>query len=221
MLKTLFTLFVLFVLSLFARENPFVSVQSAQTMGEATSIKKTLVPFEKQSINLPSSARILKSMELHYQNLDGSVESTVVNIEKEIDWHDTLVLQKNTPTIETTAIIPMEHKKVQETQTVKEAVKKSINFLNILHVDMIEKNIWLKTKDKKLRDFLVTSPYKIVVDFERDLSFRTKEYPLDIKPFEKLVVGNHAGYYRVVFELDGQYRYDISKTDEGYFIRLK
>ncbi len=218
MLKHLLTL-SLFITLISARENPFVSIESADTIGKATSIKNTRASFVEQSIKLPSTARILKSMELHYQNLDGSIESKVVAIDKDIDWHDELVLKKAfaMPQIK----IEEQAANTEKTVAVKEPIKKSLNFRDTLSIDLIEKNIWLKTQDRKIRDFLVTKPYKIVIDFEKDLSFTTKEFPLDIKPFEKIVIGNHDGYYRVVIELDGQYRYDISKVDEGFFIRLK
>jgi hypothetical protein len=204
---------------LVARENPFVSIDSADTIGKATSIQNTRVDFVEQSIKLPSSARVLKSMELHYQNLDGSIESKIVQIDKDIDWHDELVLKKayTTPSIK----IEQQETKMKEPIVLKEEIKESINFLDTLHIDIIENNIWIKTKDKKIRDFLVTNPYKIVMDFAKDISFTTKNYPLDIKPFYKVSIGNHDKYYRVVIELDGQYRYDISPSEEGFSIRVK
>jgi len=138
--------------ALFARENPFVPLKSSKDIGEATSIKDTRKEFVAQSITLPSSARILKSMELHYQNLDGSIESKVVLIDKNIDWHDELVLQKlqDKPVMQE----PMPSISDEEEQSeAKIEIKKSVNFQNRLTIDFIENNLWIKTKDKKLRDF--------------------------------------------------------------------
>ena len=38
--------------------------------------------------------------------------------------------------------------------------------------------------------------------------------------FKKIRVGNHSGYYRVVLELDGYYRYSYKKVLDGYIITL-
>lgn len=219
MLKSLFFLFL--SVALFARENPFVPLKSSKDIGEATSIKDTRKEFVAQSITLPSSARILKSMELHYQNLDGSIESKVVLIDKNIDWHDELVLQKLQDK-SVTMQEPMPSISDEEEQSeAKIEIKKSVNFQNRLTIDFIENNLWIKTKDKKLRDFLVTDPYKIVIDFKKDLSFTTKNFLVDVKPFTKVIFGNHNGYYRLVIELDGQYLYNLEETEEGYQIRVK
>jgi hypothetical protein len=207
MLKSLFFLFL--SVALFARENPFVPLKSSKDIGEATSIKDTRKEFVAQSITLPSSARILKSMELHYQNLDGSIESKVVLIDKNIDWHDEFVLQKlQDKSVTMQEPIPSISDEEEQSE-VKIEIKKSVDFQNRL------------TKDKKLRDFLVTDPYKIVIDFKKDLSFTTKNFLVDVKPFRKVVFGNHNGYYRLVIELDGQYLYNLEETEEGYQIRVK
>ncbi|HIP44914.1 MAG TPA: AMIN domain-containing protein [Sulfurospirillum arcachonense] len=76
-------------------------------------------------------------------------------------------------------------------------------------------------KDKKIRDFLVTSPYKIVVDFKREVSFYTKVYNLKTKYFKSITLGKHSGYYRVAIELDGRYLYNRQKVKDGYIFTLR
>ncbi len=39
--------------------------------------------------------------------------------------------------------------------------------------------------------------------------------------FTKVRVGNHNGYYRVVVELDGYYRYKLKKQSDGCLITLE
>ncbi|MDY0238878.1 MAG: AMIN domain-containing protein, partial [Campylobacterales bacterium] len=39
--------------------------------------------------------------------------------------------------------------------------------------------------------------------------------------FSKIRVGNHAGYYRAVIELDGLYRYNMQKIPDGYILNLR
>ena len=206
---------VLSVTLLIARENPFKPVVTPEKLGATTLKKERKKEFTGVKINLPSSARILKSVEVEYQNLDGSIESKAVKIDRKIDWHDTLVLKKlkdeTTPkTKEKKKEIP---KKVSKVKTIK--------FKNTISFQIKNSEIILKTKDKKLRDFMVTSPYKIVVDFKKELSFYTKVYNLNLKKFKKITIGKHSGYYRVAIELDGQYIYEIKKVKNGYAIYLK
>ena len=39
--------------------------------------------------------------------------------------------------------------------------------------------------------------------------------------FTKIRVGNHDGYYRVVVELDGYYRYKLAKQADGCLVTLE
>ncbi|WP_458700363.1 AMIN domain-containing protein [Sulfurospirillum sp. 1307] len=198
---------------LIARENPFVPVDTS--ISASTITKDSIEDFDNVKVNLPSSARILKSIELNYQNLDGSIESKKVDIDKKIDWHDTLILKKyntNEVMIKTKSKIP--------TQKMKEQ-KQVINFKDIISFEIKSNQIQIKTKDKKLRDFMVANPYKIVLDFKKELSFYTKIYKLNLKKFKSIAIGKHSGYYRVAIELDGQYIYKIKKSDEGYLITLE
>lgn len=221
-MKRLLLLSLLFSFVLFARENPFVPLQNTQDIGKTTSIKQTRTFFVDQTIKLPSSARILKSMELHYQNLDGSIESKIVAIDKNIDWHDELILQKKD------ALSQMKLPSISlETPTKTENLQSKIEpsqrvvFSKRFHIKFMPHKIYIQTKDKKIRDFLVTNPYKIVLDFKANLSFLTQNHDLHVKPFKGVVFGNHAGYYRVVIELDGQYIYTLKKEKEDFVIELK
>jgi hypothetical protein len=221
MKKNLFLL-ILGCFSLFARENPFTPVQGEKALGKTTSIKQSRAFFLNQTIKLPSSARVLKSMELHYQNLDGSIESKTVSIDKNIDWHNELILQKKDALSQTklpsiSVETPIKTKKVQPSIEPSQ----SVVFSKRLHIKFMPYKLMIQTKDKKIRDFLVTNPYKIVLDFKADLSFLTQNNNLHVKPFKRVVFGNHEGYYRVVIELDGQYIYTLKKENKDFVIKIK
>ncbi len=200
------------VLWLEARENPFQAVISSGDTGKTTHIKEKMKSFSSTSVNLPSTARILKDIEFHFQNLDGSVESKKVKIEKKVDWHERLVIKKlnDTTTLSIKPKIKSEPKKIE-----------LINFLNIVGFSIDGKSLLIKTKDRKIRDFLVTNPSKIVVDFQRELSFYTKVYALKTEYFSSITIGKHSGYYRVAIELDGKYLYEKQRVKDGYVFRLK
>jgi len=212
--KLIFILLILSV-SLIARDNPFSSVKDLQGMGKAITIKDTRENFSEVKMILPSTARILKEVELHYQNLDGSIQSKTIKIDEKIDWHDELVLQK----IKDTKKRYIEPIKVEEPMS--EPNQKVLNFKDIISFAINDKKLHVTTDDVKIRDFLITNPYKIVLDFKRELAFTTKKFNLTTTKFKDITIGKHDGYYRVVILLDGQYKYTLQKINNGFIITLK
>lgn len=212
-MRFILTILIFLCASLVARENPFEAVSASTTTGKATYKKDTRENFTSAKAQLPSSARILKSVEFHFQNLDGSLESKKVELNQKIDWHDELIVKKLTDNTKQ-PIVPMQIKK-ESNKT------KKINFKNLILFSLDGKSVHVKTKDKKIRDFLVTSPYKIVIDFKREVSFYTKVYDLKTKYFKSITLGKHSGYYRVVIELDGKYLYNKQKVKDGYIFTLR
>ena len=83
-----------------------------------------------------------------------------------------------------------------------------------------EIEIHIVPTSKKIRDFILLKPYKIVIDFKRDASFYTKSVDIKKAPFEKITLGNHNGYYRAVLLLDGSYKYKLTKTLKGYLCEV-
>jgi len=198
-----------------ARDNPFSSVINDKNIGKAVTIKDTIENFSQIKTNLPNTARILKKVELTYQNLDGSIENKKIKINKKIDWHNQILL-KTLRNIN----IQYSETRIKIAEPILEKNKKIIKFKDIIKFAINKKQIHITTNDKKIRDFIVVSPYKIVIDFKKDLSFYTKSFSLNTKRFKKITIGNHNKYYRVVIKLDGQYKYSIQKINSGYIIAL-
>jgi len=194
----------------FGRDNPFVP---ANNITKFTHVNKKKMNFEDVKIQLPNSARILKSIEVVYQNLDGSVDKKVKIIDKKIDWHDELIFTKTVKGKEK-AITQMIPRSTQE-QARKYSFKDFIKF------EVTKKSFKIITKDIKIRDFLVNKPYKVVVDFKRDANFLTKRFMINMPPFISVVLGNHDKYYRVAIKLDGQYVYTLRKVKGDYIITLR
>ncbi len=215
-----------------ARENPFEMADSSVVEGKATQIEEKRTSFESANLKLPSSARILKSVSITFQNLDGSISEEIQSIDKDIDWHNALILQslKNTlnkPTDESP--IALATTKKGEVSTQKKETKvtnvqpKSNEFVlnDFIRLGINDKQLKIFTKDTKIRDFLITDPYKVVVDFQKISSFATKTLSLQKAPYMSASLGNHDNFYRIAIALDGQYRYDIQKVEDGYLIHLK
>ena len=100
-------LFLSLVAILEARENPFETNMSPQVVGQTTQIKDERTDFSNATLTLPSSARILKSASVTFQNLDGSISEEVIAIEKNIDWHLPLVLMSQKSDANTTTPIAL------------------------------------------------------------------------------------------------------------------
>lgn len=82
----------MFSLALFSREDPFVPLVTP---------KESMRPyygetrvFDREEITLPSNARLIKKVEVTYQNIDGSIEKKSLDLSGRIDWRLPLVLSQ-------------------------------------------------------------------------------------------------------------------------------
>ncbi len=201
-MRLLLLFFLTFAL-LNGRDNPFFPTDPNEKQMPTSNKIENLKPFTAQQISLPSSARTIKGLVIHYQNMDGSMASEALELNNQIDWHKPLILSHDTS--------PSQKSSKEETKS-KHIETEYINFIPS------GKTLKLVTKDKMLRNFMLTLPYRIVMDFARDTSFKPKEYPLNTPPFERIRLGNHDKYYRVVVELDGQYGYTLNVSANDYTI---
>jgi len=183
-----------FTLMLFGRINPFEPVVKPE---------KTIIInpsyFKEVSVKLPNDARVLKKVVFVYQSVSGDVKQKSVEINKHIDFH----------------------KPIYISHTPKTFPLKELNFLNLFKMYIKDKKIFIKTKDRLLRKFFLSDPFRIVLDFKRDADFLTIKKQLSDSIVKKVVVGNHNGYYRVVIYFDAKYMYKITKTDDGVKIELQ
>ncbi len=215
-----------------ARENPFVSFSATKNV--TTHITEERADFNGTIHTLPSSARILKSVTLTFQNLDGSIGEDVVGVEQNVDWHKPIVVEYKKSAEESLPLPPVAKKEsiksvkqepekiVQSTPKLQQEAKvENFQLNDKISFTLGENEIRLFNKDIKIRDFLVTNPYKIVLDFKKDGVFSTKTISFQKAPFVSATMGDHDGFYRIAILLDGQYRYALEAFDGGYVIRLK
>ena len=231
-------LFLSLAVMIEARENPFETGMSPQS---TTQIKDERTHFTSTTLTLPSSARILKSASVTFQNLDGSISEEIVAIEQDVDWHLPLILSSQKIDAKVTAPMiatpetkkPVEKKVVAAPAPVKEEKAVSIALTANVNADstfkinddisfFINQNeITIFTKDSKIRDFLIADPYKVVIDFKKESTYTTKTLEFKKAPFASATLGTHDGFYRIAILLDGQYRYDLQAFNGGYIIKLK
>lgn len=230
-----FLLFFFLMVHLEARENPFESPVSSAEVGKMTDIEEKSEDFENVSLELPSSARILKSVTVTFQNIDGSIGKEERQIEQNVDWHLPLILtpkvvkraeplvEKKAEGLATTPLKtpPPPSKITPPIQTNSPKEEASLVLAKGITYRVHGNEMTLLTQDVKLRDFLIADPYKIVVDFKKSAAFSTKTVPLPNVPFVSMTLGDHKDFYRIAILLDGHYRYDIVKIESGYRITLK
>lgn len=211
----IFLITFLLILSLQARENPFFPSTGEEDL-PYTSNKKINIPNLKQaSITLPSTARTIKKVTIEYEKMDASIESKSIDLEHAVDWHLPIFVSQSYKNEKN----QIEEKK--EIPTVIPAMFKSVGKTKYSEFQILGKSIQILSEDKLIRNFLLAQPHRIVMDFKRESSM--KSYSLDIKDsvFTKVRVGNHKGYYRVVIELDGYYRYKFKKLNNGCLLTLE
>lgn len=201
MLKTLF-LSLLALSAVVARENPFTDAFDPNSLPVTNNTVKVFKPLKNESISLPSTARTVSKITVEYVNLDGSVVDKVLKVDKSIDWH---------------VPISISHHKKSEVRK-KFTKTKGTSFIRF---EQKSKTIRLITKNSLLRHFMITKPYRIVMDFSRMSNFLSKKFELNSGGFKIVRIGNHKNYYRVVLELDGQYEYKLSKRANGVEIDIK
>ena len=188
----------------YTRDNPFDKTLSIKNLLISNNKPKIKEYLYQKEMKLPSKARVLKSVILNYQNLDGSIESININIDKAIVWGLPIIIKQN------------------KTKSKKELSEKFIKVaeFKFLKFQANYKAMKIIVKDQKIRDFLLTNPHRIVIDFKKDLSFYSKKIKLKTFPFKSILIGNHDKFYRIVIQLDGIYSYTIKEIKKGYIVEV-
>ena len=73
----------------------------------------------------------------------------------------------------------------------------------------------IHTKDRQARHFMLNRPYRIVIDFKRNVAFNTQTFPINSEIYESLKVGKHNDFYRVVLTLKDNYKYKLKRLSGG------
>ena len=223
------------LLLLEARENPFKPVIDETVLPMTSNKIEKAPPFEAVKIQLPVDARVLTSVVVYYQSIDGSIKKEIVSVDRSVDWHKPLILtqegiaaapaprpadtngtktaEKPAETAEKPAQTPAETAKPRKT------VFKPFPFVT---VEVEGKHVYIITKDEMIRSLHLVHPFKIAIDFKRTTGrFLTRHKAIDFPPYKDVAIGNHIGFYRIVVTYDAPYRYRIEKTEDGYLIRLR
>lgn len=184
----------------YPRENPFESVITPK-LSERQLLNMHQDPLSDMEFVLPSTARILKSIEITYQNLDGSLATKTLQIDESIDWHYPFLIA----------------------QKAQGAKYKSENRFKLGEFELVinQSNIFIATRKKILRDFILPEPYRLVFDFEGVQESEYQKIAIDKKYFVDSELSTHDGFYRITLGLDGRYKYAIKSQRDGFLITLE
>ena len=199
----------LFVCTLQARDNPFFPSVGEQDLPYTTNESQEIEPLKRATISLPPQARVLKEVTVGYKNLDGSIEHKTITLNAAVDWHlPIFISQSYVDSVSVTT-------KIEKNESFK-----LVGNINYAKFYIKGRTFKIETTDKLLRNFMLAEPHRIVLDFQKDATLKAfiKNNPNSM--FKKIRVGNHKGYYRVVLELDGAYKYKLKHTSNGLEIDL-
>jgi len=206
------------MLSLEARENPFFPSEGEKDLPYTSNQTAEIPKLKRASLTLPSRARVIKKVRVEYENLDASIESKEIELNHLIDWHLPIFISQSFSQDETEKV---SKKVIKEVIEKKKEVYKKITSIKQAKFFTFKNNMKIITEDKLIRNFLLGQPHRIVLDFQRESSLKTHIKNIKKSVFTKIRIGNHDGYYRVVIELDGYYRYKLNKQADGCLITLQ
>jgi len=205
--------------SLSARENPFFPSTGEKDIPLTTNIDEKLPPLKRATLTLPSTARVIEGVTVKYRSLDGSIHSETIELDNAIDWHLPIFISQSYVNEEQKVAVPK--KKISKSSKKISSYKK-IAGIKLISFYSKDKKLKVITKDTIIRNFLLVKPHRIVCDFKRDTNIKSYVKAMAKNSlFTKIRVGNHDGYYRVVIELDGHYRYATKDIKNGYLFELK
>ncbi|WP_238700260.1 AMIN domain-containing protein [Helicobacter jaachi] len=185
---------------LVARENPFQSVITPKAE-EHKPPSLHQEPLSSIDFVLPSTARILKNVQITYQNLDGSIEQKTIQLDESIDWHYPLSI-------------------LQKAQGAKYSAENRFK-LGEFELVVNQSAIFIATRKKMLRDFVLPEPYRLVLDIEGVTNNEHQKITLNKKYFSDAEISTHEGFYRISIGLDGRYKHIITPQRDGFVITLE
>lgn len=194
--------------SLIARENPFFPSEGEKDIAYTSNQESNIPPLKRATLTLPTHARVIESVVVHYKNLDGSLSQKKLTLHNSIDWHLPIFISQN-------------YNNSEIDKTPKQSKYREVATIKYAKFFTKDKQLKIDTQDKLLRHFSLVNPHRIIVDFQRDTNLKSYKKKIPNSAFSKIRIGNHSGYYRVVIELDGQYKYRLNKTKNSYVFELK
>jgi len=207
------TFFLVLVLN--ARDNPFFPTKGEVDIPYTSNAKTALPPLKRATIAIPSQARTIKKVTVEFINLDGSTQNISIELNNAVDWYLPIFISQSMGDLHA-------EKTKEQQKNLDPKKKKYKQFYNLGFIKFYkrDKEIRVITNDFMIRDFLLTKPHRIVMDFQSDLNMNSQVKTLKGRYYKKISFGVHENYYRIVLELDGVYKYKKQRKKKGYSFLL-
>lgn len=205
-----------------ARQNPFFPTEGEVDIPFTSNAKTSLDSLKRAAVTVPSNARVIKKVTIDFINLDGTTSSKSISLNNSLDWHLPIFVSQSMGEVNSEKQVKVSKNKVKSAPNKKVKSKKFTKIFNLGFTTFYKKNKELKitSNDFIIRDFLLTSPHRIVLDFQKDLDMKSKFKSFKSRYFKKISFGVHKDYYRIVIELDGHYRYKKEMKGKDCFLLL-
>lgn len=183
--------------ALFGRENPFFAADPSQMQKVTSNIPDTKPALGTIRYNPPNQSRILQEATFTFQNIDGSIETQKIQIDRQIDWHKPIHITQGADT------------KSEQSGSNKNASSADFGFIKIA---TFGKRMSITANTSVIRHFPLSDPNRIIIDFKDDREFNLAEKTLNAAPYISASVGNHGKFIRVSIVLDGRYSYAFKQN---------
>lgn len=185
-----------------ARENPFFAATESAVLPVTSNLQESRPRLTSLPYTFSSQARSLKEISFTIQNVDGSIETHTMAIDKSIDWHAPLTISQSSRSVSGESGITV-------------GGKNSSADFGFIRIDTHGKRLVIKSNDTMVRHFALTDPNRIVIDYKHQEAFTLKEKALNAPPYTSVSVANHGKFIRVTLTLDGKYDYSL-KNSAGF-----
>lgn len=224
---------------LFGRDDPFVPLIEPDSSVRPYYGEKDY--FHSAEMTFPDTARLIKKIEVTFQNIDGSIETKSIPVSGKIDWQSPLIITHN-PKEDTITNVPLVKEEVKTEESIGESKDSTTNNTTnttdkkqetkqdskkqpeyMKYYEILTKNdILIKYQGTLKKHFIMNNPYRIVLDFSSgDRNFNKSKIVIDKSPFKALKYGIHKDFVRIVLEIDGSYSYKVSQNERGILVNVK
>lgn len=176
------------------RENPFFDLSTQKKV--TSNIPDYTPSLGSVHYDLPNQSRVLKEVSFTFQNVDGSIETRKMQIDKAVDWHKTIMITQGSSS-------------APKSESVKG--EKSADF-GFIHFNTSGKHLSIKTSDTIMRHFVLSEPNRIVIDFNHTGTFKAQQKALSGSPYNTVAIGYHGKFLRTTITLDGRYEYVLNRS---------
>ncbi|EJF06218.1 hypothetical protein ThvES_00017190 [Thiovulum sp. ES] len=197
---------------LFARENPFKSSEEMKDIPLSNNYIQAPNDFKKSTFKLPESARIIDSVEIVYQNIDGSIAKKRIPIDNRIDWTKDFMLTYSKPIVVERKKPCPKCQKCKKVTTIKKTIRE------VIEKKLVPKKEVVETVESQPEITETTEINGVLVENG------TVEIPEEIKAVEErkvISIGKPRFAFFEFFEEDHKIKINTTDPKKRHFMLVR